>query len=47
MFSFVNNIHNSFVNPELINNVQSNTVLYMYMQYFANELSSTADQYFS
>lgn len=44
MFSFVNNIHNSFVNPELINNVQRNGVLYM--QYFANDLSSTAEQYF-
>lgn len=44
-FSFVNNIHNSFVNPELINNAQRNGVLYM--QYFANELSSTGDQYFS
>lgn len=44
MFSFVNNIHNSFVNPELMNNVQRNGVLYM--QYFANDLSSTAEQYF-
>lgn len=44
MFSFVNNTHNSFVNPELINNVQRNGVLYM--QYFANDLSSTAEQYF-